>query len=61
MLVVRGGTGIVKSSLPGAAAEEAAGPDMETLSLTAAQAELHLPFAPTTQCSSSSAAPCRRR
>ncbi|WP_316744965.1 LuxR C-terminal-related transcriptional regulator [Streptomyces sp. MK7] len=45
MLVVRGGAGIGKSSLLGAAAGEAAALDIETLSLTAVQAETRLPFA----------------
>lgn len=61
ILVVRGGAGIGKSSRLGAAAGEAAGRDMETLSRTAVQAEFRLPSPPPTQCSASSAAPCHRR
>ncbi|MGN9789351.1 LuxR C-terminal-related transcriptional regulator [Nonomuraea sp. ZG12] len=45
VLVVRGGAGIGKSSLLRAAAEEAADLGIETVSLTAVQAEFRLPFA----------------
>ncbi|MFE6555693.1 LuxR C-terminal-related transcriptional regulator [Streptomyces sp. NPDC057746] len=45
MLVVRGGAGIGKSSLLEAVAADAAGLDIETLSLTAVSAETRLPFA----------------
>ncbi|MFB4307279.1 LuxR C-terminal-related transcriptional regulator [Actinomadura sp. GTD37] len=45
VLVLRGGAGIGKSSLLGAAVEEAASLGMETVSLTAVQAEFRLPFA----------------